>query len=150
LVNQGIAEAQALGAYLKSVGIRALYVSPLERCQQTARIVARITGAPFRTLAELAELLPGETEESMRARFWPAFQTIWDASLTTGPLAAITHGGPIAFLLAELGMDAETLARSRIFDHRNPVPPGGVWCVRRPELDKSWGLSLVFTPNGSV
>ena len=150
LTPQGEREATALAEYLRSVGVRQLYTSPLERCLRTAQIVAEALGVPALQEAGLREWVPGESETEVRARFRPVWERAGGGE-TNGhqpePAALITHGGPIALLLADLGMDANTLAHyRRTFDRNNPLPPAGVWRVARPAPGAPWQLTLAYLP----
>ncbi len=57
LSDEGLRQAEALGAQLRAEGIRPdrIYVSPLTRAQQTAATVASYVNAPIVTDARLAE-----------------------------------------------------------------------------------------------
>jgi broad specificity phosphatase PhoE len=135
-----------LGAFLLQAGVRRLVASPLERCLDTAQIAAAVAGATVEVNPDLGEWLPGEAVDSIRARFWPVFDMACSHASATSPLALVTHGGPIAFLLEELGMSRETLLSHRIYDHRNPLPPAGAWQVTRPAPGAPWELRLAFVP----
>jgi len=146
LTAQGESEAAELGAYLHSAGVKQIYVSPLERCQRTAHIAGQIAHAPVQETQTLAEWRPEEKEPEVRTRLQPIWETAHSLSVTLGPITLCTHGGPIAFLLAELGLEPNVLAHYRtLFDRRNPLPPAGVWRAVRDESSK-WQLQLVFTP----
>lgn len=56
LTERGVAEAEALGKYMKNQGLTHLYVSPLGRAQQTAAPVAAQTGLQAVTLPWTREL----------------------------------------------------------------------------------------------
>jgi broad specificity phosphatase PhoE len=131
---------------LKGVGAAYFYTSPLDRCLNTARIAASIVGAPLEIRDDLTEVQPGESKTSMQNRLCPFFELALQTSLEKGPVALITHGGPVAVLLGQLGMDENTVKRQLIYDHRNPLPPGGAWLAEQPGTDQPWKLSLVFTP----
>ena len=144
LTPPGEEEAQQLGLYLKEVGATQIFSSPLERCLRTAHIAAEYVGVTVETESGLTEWAPNEKSEVVHARLWP----IWERAITaaeSGPVALITHGGPIALLLAELGLAPEAINHyKRIFDRYNPLPPAGAWqAVRNGE---GWQLSLAFTP----
>jgi len=64
----------------------------------------------------------------------------------TQPVGYVTHVGPIAALLKALGMDEAVLESHRVYDHRNPLPPAGVWRLRRDESIHGWGMELVYPP----
>jgi hypothetical protein len=64
-----------------------------------------------------------------------------------GPIGLVTHGGPVAVLLQELGLESEQLsAFKRKFDHANPLPPAGAWEAEWNAEDDSWTLDLKFIP----
>ncbi len=144
LTDQGLAEAQALAYFLHQAEIRQIYASPLERCLKTAQIVNEVTGAPVEVVQGLMELQPGEETPSIRDRVYPAFEKASLRSQELGPVAMITHGGPVDFLLSALGVEVSPL---RIFDHRNVVPPAGAWLAFRLDASQPWELNLVFKPD---
>ena len=49
-------------------------------------------------------------------------------------------------LLRRLGMSDKAIEQHRIYDHRNPVPPAGVWQVSRMHNSAPWELKLIFVP----
>ena len=144
LVEQGRQEAQALGGFLRGVGVRRLFTSPLERCQVTAEIAAAAAQLAVQVEGGLIEWQPGEDKATVTARMWPVFEAALRAGEADGPVGLVSHGGPIAMLLLRLGMDEATLAAQRCFDHGNPLPPAGAWEARRD--GDGWRLSLAFTP----
>lgn len=147
LVPQGEAEAAEMGRFLREAGVVRLLASPLERARHTAEIAAGVAERPFVVEAALAEWQPTEKPEDIRARFWPVREQTVAHSLQAGPLAWVTHGGPIGFFLDELGLPKDTLAYyKRTFDRSNPVPPGGVWKLTRPASGEPWDVSLAFVP----
>jgi hypothetical protein len=83
----------------------------------------------------------------VRARLWPVWVHAGELCLDAGPVALVTHGGPIGLLLTELGLDAKQLAHYQAtYDRRNPVPPAGAWRAVRTSPDAPWALELAFTP----
>ena len=144
LTEQGLAEAQALAYFLRQAEIKYIYCSPLERCLKTAEIVSEAVGAPVEVVQGLMELQPGEETASIRDRVYPAFEKASVHSQESGPVALITHGGPVDFLLSALGLEVSPL---RIFDHRNVVPPAGAWLACRQDTSQPWELRLVFKPD---
>ena len=143
---QGEAEARRLAGFLHSQGVGQIFTSPLERCQQTAWIVARVSGAAVEVQPGLAEFRPDETSASVRQRVLPVFDSACRLSARSGPVALLTHGGPIAILLRELGLALEEIHRQYTFDHGNPLPPAGAWLAERLTENQPWSLSLAFTP----
>jgi probable phosphoglycerate mutase len=147
LVAQGEAEAKQLGEFLKTTGITHLYASPLERASRTAQIAAEALGLEVETMLGIAEWERGESESSVLARCRTCLDTALDESLTRGPLALVSHGGPIRLLLADLGLDHDEMAYyRRTFDRENPVPPAGVWRIERLADGRMAKSELVFTP----
>lgn len=147
LVPQGEDEAAQLGRYLRQAGVVRAFASPLERAHRTAVIAAGVAEVPVHVDNSLAEWRPDEKVEHIRARFWPTWERMIALSLQSGPLALVTHGGPIGFFLDELGLPKDTLAYfKRIFDRNNAVPPGGVWKFSRPASGEPWDMMLAFVP----
>lgn len=147
LVPQGEAEAAELGRFLRAAGVTRLLASPLERARRTAEIAAAVAEVPVQVDEALAEWRPDEQAEHIRARFWPAWERVVAQSLPAGPIAWVTHGGPIGFFLEALGLPKDTLAYyRRLFDRNNPVPPAGVWKANRPASGEPWDVSLAFVP----
>jgi broad specificity phosphatase PhoE len=147
LTPQGEREAAQLGEFLRAMGVRQLWHSPLERCARTAAIAAEVAGASLRLDPRLAEIRPEEKPAGVLARIWPVWVEASEASLSGDPLALITHGGPINLLLAELGVAAKDLTHyQNKFDRRNPLPPAGAWRALRPAPDGPWSLGLAYTP----
>jgi broad specificity phosphatase PhoE len=147
LVPQGEAEAGQAGRFLREAGVKRLYASPLERTLRTAEIVAAIAETPFLREEALTEWGPGDNAATVRQRLWPFWESVHAQSLHLGPLALVTHGGPIGLLLDELGVPKDTLAYyKRVFDRSNPVPPAGIWKATRPASGEPWDVSLAFVP----
>lgn len=79
LDDAGIAQAEATAARLAEVDIAAIYASPLERTQETARILARPHGLRVRTRRGLGEVDYGEWTDTplgqlRRRKLWPVIQ----------------------------------------------------------------------------
>jgi broad specificity phosphatase PhoE len=147
LTPKGKQEAQALGVFLKSAGLKKLYYSPLERSVHTAHIAAAIAQIPATEQVGLAEWRIGETETEIQTRFWPLLTASLEESTQVGPVGLVTHGGPIASLLKQLGIDPGQLeTHCRMFGHFNPLPPAGCWIVEQNSMTQAWDLQLVFVP----
>lgn len=147
LTPQGVDEAMQLGYFLRQEGVRQLLTSPFERAAHTARIAAGIAGAPVKQEEGLTEWRPGEEVASIRARVWPAWEQACVLSQQAGPVALVTHGGPISVLLEGLGLAKDVLEQhKRRFDRNNPLPPAGVWKATLPAPDAAWDLQLAFVP----
>ncbi len=145
LTAQGEGEANELGQFLKTVSITAIHCSPLERCSRTASIAASHLGLSAQQSLGLSEWKPGEKHDEVHARIWPMWEEACRASAEAGPVALVTHGGPIAVLLDRLGLIPEALDHyKRLFDRNNPLPPAGAWNATR--TNEVWQLKLAFTP----
>lgn len=147
LTAQGESEAAELGAFFRAAGMRHILSSPMERAHRTAQIAAEHASLPL-TLAEgLIEWKPGEKDAEIKTRLWPVWEHALTLSEADGPVAMVSHGGPIAVLLAELGMEQSVIDHYKsLFDNRNPLPPAGVWEAARPDPSGAWQLRLAFTP----
>jgi len=148
LTQDGLMEARQVGEFFKNAGVKQIYSSPLERCLRTAMIAGEISGVEVEVTYSLTELRPDETPELVRDRLEYALKRAQCESRTAGPVALVTHGGPISVLMACLGMDDDTLKKCSVYDHRNPLPPAGVWMAQCNGSGQAWNLSLVFQPNG--
>jgi broad specificity phosphatase PhoE len=147
LTAQGEAEAAKLALFLVEAGVRKLYASPLERTQRTAAIAAEAGQLPVVTAEAIAEWRRGESEGEVLARLLPFWQAVCEESLDVGPLALVTHGGPVRLMLQHLQLEGAAIDFYRKqFDRDNPVPPAGAWRVTRELPDAPWALELAFTP----
>ncbi len=147
LVPAGELEAAEVGRYLRDQGVRQFWYSPLERTHRTAQLAGSICEAGLRCEDDLREMQPGETLDNVRSRLWPVWERAVAHSLAQGPLALVTHGGPITAMLSALQLPGDVLAHyARLFDRGNPVPPCGAWKAVRPGADELWDVSLAFVP----
>lgn len=146
LTELGQQEARALGAFLRDAGVKHFFASPLERCESTARIAAGVSELPVEVHQGLLEWQPGDTPASVWKRIEPAFLRAVELCQDGGPAVLVTHGGPVGALLFGLGMDEATLNSRRTFDHRNVLPPAGVWKISRNSSGDPWKMELVFSP----
>ena len=154
LTSQGMAEARALGYFLQQHKTSHFYSSPLERCQHTAAISSGIAGVNFQIDERITEWQPGEDEEAVKTRLKGFLDEVCcePVHLQDAPdgfCALVSHGGPIAMFLLLLGLDPKVLSSQRIYDHGNPLPPGGVWQAERSGARNPWQLDLVFIPDVS-
>ena len=94
----------------------------------------------------IAEHRREESREQVLARFQPFFDTAW-AAAAHGPVAVISHGGPVHVMLEQLGVADDHLWHyRRQFDHQNPIPPAGAWEVTRSSPTGPWQARLAFAP----
>lgn len=145
LSSLGREEAARLGEFLRHLGVRRLWVSPMLRCVQTAEIVAPLLGVDWQIEAGLIEWRAEEDLQETGQRLWMVWERARQESSRNGPLALLTHGSPIRYLLSRLGLSDEALLRHS-FDHGNPLPPAGVWRAQLAAEPERWELELVFQP----
>ena len=148
LSPKGEKEAEALADFLKGQGVVKLYYSPFARSARTAQIVSARSGIPCVEEKRLAEWRKADEKEDKAAeRMSLVFDDIARESAVTGPVALVSHGGPLACLLLSLGIEKDTLSAFRKkFDGSNPLPPAGVWAAEWIEEATTWDLNLLFTP----
>ena len=66
-------------------------------------------------------------------------------AIAEGPIALVTHGGPIRLLLQHLGVAQPCIDfYRRQFDRDNPLPPAGAWCF--VQNGTIWSGELAFAP----
>ena len=148
LTPKGEKEAEALAEFLQSQGLVRLYHSPFERAAMTAKIVAARNGIPAVEEPGLAEWRSfDEPESQVRLRMGSVFERAARESRDGGPTGLVSHGGPIALLLQDLGLDRDELAKFRsMFDTTNPLPPAGVWQVEQGPAEERCRFAMVFRP----
>jgi broad specificity phosphatase PhoE len=146
---EGLAEARALGDFMRQEAeALALFTSPLERCEETARLAGHACAAPVTDDDRLMEWQPDESHASVAKRL----QSMLETSLIIAfdhrkAVGLVTHGGPVGVLLELLGMEPGVVAAQRRFDHKNPLPPAAVWKASREAEGEPWLLELAFIPN---
>ncbi len=151
LTEQGEEEARRLGVYLREVGVVRVYVSPLERTRRTAELVCEVLEITPIVEPGIAEWRRDEPEAGVRDRFRSIWERAAAESQAIGPIALVTHGGPVRALLATLELAHDELDHFRNqFDSRNPMPPAGVWSTVRESEDSPWQLTLSFAPTPFV
>jgi broad specificity phosphatase PhoE len=147
LSPKGEKEAEALAEFLKAQGIVKLYYSPFARSARTAQIILARSGIPCVEEIRLIEWRKDEKGDKVAERMSLVFDDIARESAVIGPVALVSHGGPIACLLLSLGIEKDTLSVFRKkFDGTNPLPPAGAWVAEWNEEDKTWDLNLLFIP----
>lgn len=147
LVPQGQAEAAQLGEFLRRAGVTRLVASPLVRTRRTAEIAGAISGAPVMIDDAVTEYSHEDNDQIVYARFWPRFAALFAEAAAHGPIAIVTHGGPVRVMLEQLGANRDELWHyRRQFDHQNPLPPAAAWQVTRPAAGGAWSMRLAFSP----
>jgi probable phosphoglycerate mutase len=151
LVAQGEEEAAKLGAFLKTQGVQFVYASPLVRARRTAEIAAEVAGVPVEVVESAAEYRREETDADVFGRVNPLFLRAWAEAAQYGPVAIVSHGGPVRVMLENLGGVPDVLWHyRRQFDHQNPLPPAAAWRVSSGAQPGAWELALQFTPGTHV
>jgi broad specificity phosphatase PhoE len=145
---KGEQEAEALADFLQAQGVLKLYYSPFERTARTARVIALRNQIPAVAEKRLMEWRSvDEKSEAVRERMWLAFEDSARESEGLGPIALVSHGAPITFLLLGLGLPEATLSELKVkFDGYNPLPPAGAWAAERNSETEAWHLKLAFVP----
>ncbi len=141
LSDAGKNEANAAALYLGQCGLERLFVSPLDRTQQTVQAIAQRNGTPMQTEEALAEHRHGETFDQVKTRMRDFL-----ARVETEPheiVGFVTHGSPVRALLQILSDEKLDLAKFN-FDTGNPAPTAGIWRAVRDGA--AWTPELVFTP----
>ena len=148
LSPKGERESQALAEFLKAQGIVKLYYSPFARSARTAQIISARSGIPSLEEIRLVEWCQAdEKRDKVAERMSLVFDELARESAVIGPVALVSHGGPIACLLLALGIEEDTLSVfKKKFDGSNPLPPAGVWTAEWNEQEQTWDLQLLFTP----
>lgn len=155
LTPAGRRQAELAGRRLRQAGLRGLYASPLRRAQETADLIAAVTGLPVRVDAGLRERLnwdgsgplesflaewahttqdrdyvPGAGESSHQAG--DRLQTfITGLPAGTGSVALVTHGGVTVDLLRNL-MPDEALPAGLL---EAGIPPGAITTITGLRVD---------------
>lgn len=151
LVAQGEAEAARLGDFLAAQGVRKVYASPLLRALRTAEIAAAVAGLSVEVVEAAAEYRRDENDEAVFTRFNPFFLRAWGEAASGGPIAIVSHGGPVRVMLERLGGLPDALWHyRRQFDHQNPLPPAGAWRVSNNGAPGAWQLDMQFAPGSMV
>jgi broad specificity phosphatase PhoE len=151
LVEQGEAEAAKLGEFLAERGVRKVYASPLLRALRTAEIAAAVAGLPVEVADAVAEYRREENDDAVFARVNPFFLRAWGEAAAAGPIAIVSHGGPVRVLLERLGVLPDAIWHyRRQFDHQNPLPPAGAWRISNDGPPGAWQLDLHFSPQAVI
>jgi broad specificity phosphatase PhoE len=125
LSERGVEEAGETARFLQGRSIERIYHSPLERCVQTAAVVARVVGAPLVQSDEISEWDEGESLRDVQARmnrFWTMLR-----AEPGGTAAVVSHRDPLRVLM--LSLAGRRLAE--VYDLAVlPLEPGEVWLLR--------------------
>ncbi len=139
LSGRGVSESQQAARFLKGRAIDAVYHSPLERCVQTASIIASSLGLPEVESPQINEWDQNESLRDVQARMNTFYMTLY-----AGPydrLAVVSHRDPLRVLMLSLaGRKLSEVYKPDVF----PLEPGGVWLLR-PGPDGTT-FENVFTP----
>jgi broad specificity phosphatase PhoE len=151
LTPQGEMEAAQLGEFLRSAGVQRIVASPLVRTRRTAEIAGAIAGAHVTVDDAVREYSRDENDQLVYDRFFPALSALFAEAAITGPIAIVTHGGPVRVVLERLGLASDELWHyRRQFDHQNPLPPAAAWELTRSAPDQLWRMRMVFSPTPYV
>ncbi|MEJ5249369.1 histidine phosphatase family protein [Caldilinea sp.] len=151
LIPQGEQEAEKLGEFLRNAGVTRIIASPLVRTRRTAEIASAVAGIPVTVEEAVREYSREENDDVVFARFLPALEAAAALAGQEGPVAIVTHGGPIRVMLERFGADPDLLWHyRRQFDHQNPLPPAAAWELTRRCSDQPWGMRLAFAPTPFV
>jgi 2,3-bisphosphoglycerate-dependent phosphoglycerate mutase len=142
LSDVGRDEARAAGLYLSQCRLEALYVSPLDRTQETARVIAEQVALTPRTEEALAEHRSDETFDQVKARMRDFLAGLEGEQVRIAGF--VTHGSPIKAALQLLSNETLNLT-SYAFDNGNHAPTAGIWRAQR--ADGSWRIDLAFMPS---
>lgn len=145
LSPRGLEEAAELGRFLCAMGVKTMWGSPFLRTWRTAEIAAGEAAAVLEIDEDLTEWRSGELEPVVLERMQRAFLRCAQASAQNGPVALVSHGGPVLAALKWLGLPELVRERHRVYDSRNLMPPAGAWMAQR---DSELTLRLVFVPQG--
>ena len=145
LIPQGEEEAAKLGEFLRVAGVRRIIASPLVRTQRTAEIAAAVAAVPVMLDDAVREYSREENDQLVFERFQPLLDALAARAALEGPLAIVTHGGPVRVMLERLGVDRDELWHyRRQFDHQNPLAPAAAWELTRTE--SGWQARFAFSP----
>src|SRR6266498_3841398 len=100
LSPNGGKEAEALAEFLKAQAVVKLYYSPFARSARTAQIISARSEIPCMEEKRLAEWRKvDEKGDKAAERMSLVFDYIATENAVIGPVALVSHGAPIAFLL---------------------------------------------------
>lgn len=147
LSPEGRQEAYLLASHLANAGIQQLYSSAMARADETATILATTLDLPVTLEPGLLEIPNGTRLADITGRMRELWQRLVLDAPGDGPIALVSHGGPITALLQVVvtpPLDLNPFTQR--FDSHNPLPPAGVWELNRRDND-SWQGALLFYPS---
>src|SRR4029453_1065436 len=122
LSEAGGEQAVGLAERLGPVPVDAVYSSPLERCQETAAVVADAKGLKVQTLEDLGEVRYGDwTGRSLKEL---AREPLWKVVQATPSAARFPEGESLFEMQARAVLAVERLREA------HPGPPGAVGVLR--------------------
>ena len=142
LSDTGRAECHVTAQFLVGRGIELVYNSPLERTQDTSRIIASVLNVPAVMEPALTEHRSDEKFEDVKARIREFLARSEDQAQDC--VALVTHGSPIKALLLILSHDTLDLSKYT-YPNGNHSPTAGVWHASR-DMFGVWTLNLIFKP----
>lgn len=139
LSSRGTREAEQAARFLTGRGIRVLYRSPLERCAQTAALIASVINATIVETNDINEWDRSESLKEVRTRMMTFWKMITGKS-NESP-GVVSHRDPLrALMLALTGGRLADIYKPEVL----PLEPGAVWLVKQDEGGAI--LEKVFTP----
>jgi broad specificity phosphatase PhoE len=143
LSERGTEEAGQTARFLAGRGIEVVYHSPLERCAQTAAIIASALGVPIVESGEINEWDGKESLRDIQARMNTFYMTLY--AQPCEKLLIVSHRDPLRVLMLSLaGRKLAEIYKLEVF----PLAPGGVYLLK-PGPDKTT-LENIFTPSVDV
>jgi broad specificity phosphatase PhoE len=125
LSERGVREARSAAEFLADRNIEIVYHSPLERCAQTASIIADAIKVPVVESGELVDWGEDESLRDVQARINTLWMTLYAQPCER--IAIVSHRDPLKALM--LGLSGGKLAnvyKPEVFR----IEPGWVWLVR--------------------
>jgi broad specificity phosphatase PhoE len=139
LSKQGIREAGETAGFLTGSGIEAIFHSPLERCVQTASIIASVLQVPVVEAGEVNEWAQNESLRDVQARMNTFYMTLY--AQVYDKLAVVSHRDPLRVLMLSLsGRGLSDIYRPEVL----PLPTGAVYLLKPTQAGVS--LENLFSP----
>ena len=139
LSERGREECGQTARFLAGRGVEVLYHSPLERCVQTASIIASQLGIQTIESTEINEWDQEESLRDIKVRMNTFYMTLYAESYEK--LAVVSHRDPLRVLMLSLsGGKLSSIYKPEEF----PLKPGGVWLLKLSPVGTVF--ENVFTP----